>query len=73
MVNFVFNEQDPLTPNSFVEDLWLDKMPYVPRSGTNNLNRDQWPYINVADLQTGGINTCKYDDEEHATSCQISA
>jgi len=48
LIKFKFDAADWATPNSTVENLWLNKLPWIPKEGVLNLHRDDGPYKHLA-------------------------
>ncbi len=56
-----------------MENLWLRKLPFIPRQGVMNLHRDDGPYLHLANLKMLGQNYCETDDNDIPINCMFSA
>jgi len=63
LIKFKFDAKEWETPNSTVENLWLEKLEWTPKIGVLDLHRDDGPYKHLANPKVQGQNYCELDDD----------
>lgn len=61
LLSFTFDKDDFETPATSSQNLWLYKLPFIPKTGTLNLREEDTEYVHLYDIKTKGKNYCDRD------------